>query len=740
MGTLYRFLAVLLACLAFLALPNPTACQEFDTVITAHSRSAFTVADQILDPGERMAFLALHNERDAREKVKLAEAFLAAYPRSAFLAQVYEIAAKGLIDLEDYERALQYAKTSLALLAENPLLLVPVANVEARQGLTAMAKESARNALEYLERFEAPSSIPAREWPDLERHLKASSNFALGRATLMEALQIPPGQSRLSPLEQAQEFLVRARTLDSADPEIAYLLGVTNLALGQADSAAGNFAAATGREGGAIESKARAQLQKIYEMSPPNPKISFEAFVERLKAGSGPPFPPRRPESTAPAKPLSEYAGSEACRLCHVDIYRAWSQTGMARMFRPYRPENVIGDFESQNEFYEADAVTFEGDKLEVQEGKDRSLFARMVTRQGRHYFEIRQSDEDWHSYPVDYTIGSKWQQAYATRLPNGRIHVFPVQYTALHKKWVNFWKIIDTPGSPRADLRSWQRFDALTSYQLNCAVCHTSQLRNTKGGGFELDGLEFREGGIDCEMCHGPSARHVATIMKGELYVKPPLDPPVDFSKISAQEFNSICAQCHLQSAVRKPGAHGELNYYRENGVFFQRSKSRPYGEFSRKGFYKDGRFRQTTFIVESLVQSACFKKGQVTCGHCHDPHPADAASNPTSLKFRDQPDRMCFECHVQFKDKTAVRHHTRHPFESEGSRCVSCHMPRITEALLFRARTHRIDDIPNADMTLRFGQEESPNACLLCHSNRDAQWVNQKLVAWGTEMEVRK
>jgi hypothetical protein len=60
--------------------------------------------------------------------------------------------------------------------------------------------------------------------------------------------------------------------------------------------------------------------------------------------------------------------------------------------------------------------------------------------------------------------------------------------------------------------------------------------------------------------------------------------------------------------------------------------------------------------------------------------------------------------------------------------------------EALLFRARTHRIDDIPSADMTLRFGQEESPNACLLCHSNEDAQWVDQKLVAWGAKKEARK
>jgi hypothetical protein len=63
-----------------------------------------------------------------------------------------------------------------------------------------------------------------------------------------------------------------------------------------------------------------------------------------------------------------------------------------------------------------------------------------------------------------------------------------------------------------------------------------------------------------------------------------------------------------------------------------------------------------------------------------------------------------------------------------------VSCHMPRIMDALLFRARTHQIDDIPNAEMTRRFGQEESPNACLLCHRKENAEWVQRRLMEWKT------
>jgi predicted CXXCH cytochrome family protein len=403
----------------------------------------------------------------------------------------------------------------------------------------------------------------------------------------------------------------------------------------------------------------------------------------------------------------------------------------MATMLRPYAPQNVIGDFQNQNQFYLEDEVADRVGKTEFRNRREGTLFARMQISDGRHYFDIQQSDHKLHRYPVDYTIGSKFQQAYATRLPNGEIHVFPIQYSALQKRWINYWKIIDGAGSERGDLRAWEKLSSATSYQAVCAVCHTSQLRNVKGGGFAADGVEFTEPGVDCEMCHGPSAQHVIDMTVNEPYAKRAVEPPVNFHDLGKVDFVGICAQCHMQSAIRAPGPQGELNYSRA-GDFFPNNPSIPFGEFSRIGFYKDGRFRQTTFIVEALERSQCFKKGQVSCGTCHDPHGLDAASNLTSVKFRDQPDLMCTNCHSQFQNGASVAAHTRHRVDSEGSRCVSCHMPRIMDAVLFRARTHQIDDIPSAGMTERFGREESPNACLLCHVEKNVGWVKQELARW--------
>ena len=712
----------------------PAAAQDIDANITPQNRRPLTVADQISDPAERSGFLALFQPTQPEQRLEQAKSFLTRFPQSAFLFQAYDVAARASFDLQDYNSGLLFARESLTLLPENPLLLVATADVEAREHHNDAAISDAQDALEDLDRFSAPSSIAPENWPDLKRKLKATANFAKGRALLGQALDAPMGEAHTALLKDCESSLAAAQKLNSSDTETTYLLGLAQFSVGELRPAADSFVAVYEAKD-SFAPKALENLQAIYKQLKLDSAVTFEKFLLRVE-GDRKNSSYNRSVQTSPSedrqgRPLPEYAGSETCRGCHGSSYRAWSETGMSKMLRPYSPQNVIGDFQSNNQFYLGDDAEYLNGKLNVTRGRNRIRFARMVIRDGRHYFDIEQSDGKWHAYPVDYTIGSKFQQAYATKLPNGEIHVFPIQYSRLTQQWINYWKIIDAPGSERADLRVWEKFGAATSYQAICAVCHTSQLRNVKGGGFDVTNVEFREPGIDCEMCHGPSAQHVAELTANEPYPKEPLDPPVNFRDLGNRDFVSICGQCHMQSAIRTPGPSGELNYSRSDG-FYIRNPSIPFGEFSRIGFYKDGRFRQTTFIVEALERSQCFKKGQVTCGACHDPHGHDADSNLTSVKFRDQPDLMCTGCHSQFQNSAALAAHSHHRIESEASRCVSCHMPRIMDAVLFRARTHQIDDVPNVDMTQRFGQEQSPNACLFCHSEKNAGWVKQELQAW--------
>jgi predicted CXXCH cytochrome family protein len=402
------------------------------------------------------------------------------------------------------------------------------------------------------------------------------------------------------------------------------------------------------------------------------------------------------------------YAGSAACRDCHQTEYERWRQTGMSRMLRPYQKENIMGDFSENSEFKEDGTV--------IRMGSD-----------SRPYFEIRDSDGRWRRFHVDYTIGSKWQQAYATKLNDGSFQVLPIEYNVLSKAWINYWKVIDPPGSSRAVISNFPKLSSATNYQENCAVCHTSQLTAQQGARDSIEHAAFREPGVDCEMCHGPSALHVQQMRRGHFGSKDRMEPPLDLRRIGNRDGIRVCAQCHRQSAVRRIGPQGEMNYAADGPSFFQTSWNRPYDVFSRRAFYKDGRFRETTFIVEAFTRSACYRRGTAQCASCHSPHLANFSSNPKSLKFAEDPDRMCLQCHDELRSR--VNAHTHHPLASDGSRCVSCHMPKIANALLFQARSHQIE-IPTVDLTERFGQEQSPNACLLCHSAKDTRWVAEKLL----------
>src|SRR6185437_5625704 len=201
-----------------------------------------------------------------------------------------------------------------------------------------------------------------------------------------------------------------------------------------------------------------------------------------------------------------------------------------------------------------------------------------------------------------------------------------------------------------------------------------------------------------------GPSALHVKRMKSGQKMEKNVLEPPIDFHQIGNREGVRICAQCHRQTAVREIGANREMNYATEAASYVPRMLSRAYDSFSRRALYKDGRFRESTFIVEAFTRSACYREGSAQCASCHAPHVQSSASNPNCVKFNNNQSEICLQCHAQYRDR--VKEHTRHEIGSDGSQCVSCHMPRIMNALLFQARSHEME-IPRADLTERFGQK---------------------------------
>jgi tetratricopeptide (TPR) repeat protein len=679
---------------------------------TAKAGSSLTLLDEIDDPGERKAYLALFQKQNAQERRKTAEEFLKHYPRSAFLSQAYEIAAKASMDLADNKSAVEFGRESLKLLPENPLLLVPMADVETREGDLVGATQDASMALDCLDRFLRPAAFSEKEWRVLERQLRATGYYVLGKAAIEEGLSAK-GPERDSKLQEAEEFTSKSFRLNPSDSTTAYLLGLIRLSRGNLKGAAGAFAA-TYQQGGPLKEKAGKHLQEIYAHWPSKPAARFDAFVRDLAGGEAPTQEPETGEDSLDAGgPAPAYAGSQSCQSCHPREYSGWQNTGHARMFRPYKFENVFGDF--NNATYADEA------------GK---TVARFTHDETQHYFDILDSYGRWHHYRVDYTIGSKWQQTYAIRLPDGEIQVMPLQYNRDQKRWSAFWKTIDAPNSERAQVTNFPNLGLGTAYLAHCGPCHTSQLRAKTTKSPEPKDLVIAEGGINCEMCHGPGGDHVASMRSAKPGDKPPLKLQVEFGKISSRDYVAICGQCHLQSFVLTLGPEGEVNYRHFRNTFYVHYRSRPYGEFALRSFYRDGRFRVVSFIVESFLRSKCYQQGHAHCGHCHDFHPSES-SNVRALKFLDNPNQMCLQCHAEYEAKLEA--HTHHAAKSEGSRCTACHMPKIMITVMFKTMTHTIDDIPRAEMTARYGQEYSPNACLICHPDKSITWLRQELSNWN-------
>lgn len=689
--------------------------QDLDLVLYAGDPSKPTLIDQIEDPDERDAFVVLKETNEPTLKRALAEEFLARFPRSWLVAFAHSMAAKACIELDDLAAALRHGRESIRILPENGTLLVALANVQVHSGLLSEARQSAVDALEYLGRFRRPSTYTPAEWSRIERELRASAHFVLGRVAATEAFRSPPGDMA-GGLEIAREALWTSIRLNRKDGIALLLLGIVEKALDNREVAWSAFEEAA-RLPGPVQGRALEELREAHQLHNAGSR-SFSDFRRgirplRVRARSGGQSGP------ASSKVPGVYAGSTGCRECHQQVFNAWSQTGMAQMFRPYRHENVIGDFTGDNEFRDPAG----------------ELLARMVVEDRQHFFELPAGGQS-QRYRVDYTIGSKWQQAYATRLPNGRIHVVPIQYNVLHGKWVNFWERLDDGPSERSVVRNFHRMQMSTSYQVHCASCHTSQVQ-AEGARIIPEMITFRETGINCEMCHGPSQAHEDAMRAGRIETGGPGDPPLRFASLDHRSYVDVCAQCHMQSGIVQTGPRGEINYSGKRDAFLNQRRQRPYEDFSRTAFYKDGRFRETTFIAESFIRTSCFRRGQAHCGHCHDPHPADAETNPTSLKYRDQPNRMCVQCHAPIAEDLSG--HTRHAADSEASQCTACHMPKIMNSMMFMAGTHRIDDIPDAAMTEKFGRHESPNACLACHETESDAWLAHSLANWRAGNPVR-
>jgi tetratricopeptide (TPR) repeat protein len=117
----------------------------------------------------------------------------------------------------------------------------------------------------------------------------------------------------------------------------------------------------------------------------------------------------------------------------------------------------------------------------------------------------------------------------------------------------------------------------------------------------------------------------------------------------------------------------------------------------------------------------SPCAKAGKLHCVDCH------TSSGRYRFKAEEKANEACMPCHEKHvKDATA---HTHHPEGSTGNKCISCHMPMTGFARMNRSDHSMRPPAPAATLAYK-----SPNACNLCHTDRDAAWADRYVREWRT------
>lgn len=124
----------------------------------------------------------------------------------------------------------------------------------------------------------------------------------------------------------------------------------------------------------------------------------------------------------------------------------------------------------------------------------------------------------------------------------------------------------------------------------------------------------------------------------------------------------------------------------------------------------WPDGTAHKNRMQGNDYVQGQIYLKG-VRCYACHDTHGSKCEAD-----LRLPGNAVCLQCHnavLQPGPRGSITFHTQHAADSEGSKCVACHMLAIAQTIGdVNVRSHTFNFISPA-VTERLGM---PNPCTPC------------------------
>jgi tetratricopeptide (TPR) repeat protein len=392
----------------------------------------------------------------------------------------------------------------------------------------------------------------------------------------------------------------------------------------------------------------------------------------------------------------SLYAGSKSCIECHGKFYQLWSTSRHGLAMQPYTVAFARANLTLQTKALVIGKYRYLAD-IGPQAG-----WVLETDPKGRRK-----------KYPILHALGGKNVYYFLTPLERGRLQTLPVAYDVRTKKW------FDTAASgvrhfgsePPDEPVPWKAWPY--TFNTSCFNCHVSQFSSNYDLATDTYRTTWSEAGINCETCHGPSKEHNAVMQAAPKGQVPPDLKIISVKKFTHEQHNAACGSCHAKmSPLTTAFPPGERFFDHFDLVTLE-----------NPDYYADGRDLGENYTYTSWLMSPCVKAGRLDCIKCH------TSSGRYRFKDEAKANEACLPCHAE-RVKSAAEH-IHHPPDKPGvpTKCVSCHMPMTAFARMNRSDHSMLPPAPAA--SIKFG---SPNACNLCHKDKDAAWADQKVRQWRT------
>jgi tetratricopeptide (TPR) repeat protein len=384
-------------------------------------------------------------------------------------------------------------------------------------------------------------------------------------------------------------------------------------------------------------------------------------------------------------------AGSRSCRPCHEQFYELWSTSHHGLAMQPY-----TAGFASQN---------LTPSQTPVRIGKN-TYTPRIGANEG---WILEQKPDGRKRYRIAHVMGGRNIYYFLTPMERGRLQTLPIAYDVRAREWFDTAAsgVRHFPGAENDSALHWT--DSAYTFNTSCYSCHVSQLAKNYDLKTDSYRTTWAEPGINCEACHGPGQEHVDICQSAKADQVPKDLRIISTKSFLAEQTNAMCNSCHAKmspvSASFEPGDR----YFDHFDLI----------TLEHPDFYPDGRDLGENYTMTSWQMSPCVQTGELDCTYCH------TSSGRYRFKNAKNPNAACLPCHQEKVEN--VTDHTHHDVDSEGSQCVSCHMPTTKFARMTRSDHSMRPPMPAA--TLKF---KSPNACNICHMDKDATWADEYVKKW--------